>query len=81
MTLLLDISERNADLINIQLDVVVQLLHTNTAYFKILHYQWNNSKRNVCLQTGWAANQVSHLALIPDIAHSEEESDELNIIR
>ncbi|XP_042220071.1 major facilitator superfamily domain-containing protein 12-like [Homarus americanus] len=36
----------------------------------------------ICLfQFGWAATQVSHLALIPDLTNLEAERDELNIIR
>ncbi|XP_069938783.1 major facilitator superfamily domain-containing protein 12-like isoform X1 [Cherax quadricarinatus] len=36
----------------------------------------------ICLfQFGWAATQVSHLALIPDLTNVEAERDELNIIR
>ncbi|XP_045603922.2 major facilitator superfamily domain-containing protein 12 [Procambarus clarkii] len=36
----------------------------------------------ICLfQFGWAATQVSHLALIPDLTDVEAERDELNIIR
>ncbi|KAI9565484.1 hypothetical protein GHT06_009276 [Daphnia sinensis] len=36
----------------------------------------------VCLfQFGWAAAQISHLAMIPELTHVEAERDELNIIR
>ncbi|XP_064110613.1 major facilitator superfamily domain-containing protein 12-like [Macrobrachium nipponense] len=36
----------------------------------------------ICLfQFGWAAVQVSHLALIPDLTDLEAERDELNILR
>ncbi|KAF2353172.1 Major facilitator superfamily domain [Trinorchestia longiramus] len=36
----------------------------------------------ICIfQFGWAAVQVSHLALIPALAHTELDRDELNIIR
>lgn len=36
----------------------------------------------VCVfQFGWAAAQISHLAMIPELTHVEAERDELNIIR
>ena len=36
----------------------------------------------VCLfQFGWAAVQITHLAMIPELTPIEAERDELNIIR
>ena len=36
----------------------------------------------VCIfQFGWAAAQISHLAMIPELTPIEAERDELNIIR
>ena len=36
----------------------------------------------VCVfQFGWAAAQISHLAMIPELTPVESERDELNIIR
>lgn len=53
--------------------------HISIIYY--YYYYYSYPRPFFLAQFGWAAVQVSHLALIPDLSNEESEREELNLIR